>query len=48
VNFALQITPGLRSGKRAGHILLLIILLPKTADKACINMRAVWAVAESC
>jgi hypothetical protein len=27
---------------------LLIILAPETLDKAYINIRAVWAVAESC
>jgi hypothetical protein len=39
---------GLRSGERAGQIPLLIILSSKTSDKACIDIRAVWAVAESC
>jgi hypothetical protein len=38
---------GLRSGERAGQIPLQIILSPKTSDKACIDMRAVWTVAES-
>jgi hypothetical protein len=39
---------GLRSGECAGQISLLIILSPKTLDKACIDIRALWAVAESC
>jgi hypothetical protein len=38
---------GLRSGERCGQIML-TVLSPKTSDKACIDMRAVWAVAESC
>jgi hypothetical protein len=53
VNFVLQTTPWqktqkLRSGKRAGQILLFTILSPKTSDKDCRDIRAVWTVAESC
>jgi hypothetical protein len=39
---------GLKSGELASQISLLIILSPKTLDKACIYTRAMWAVAESC
>jgi hypothetical protein len=39
---------GLRSGERAGQMPLLIILSPETSDKAFIDIRAVWAVSESC
>jgi hypothetical protein len=39
---------GLRSGDRAGQKTLLIILSSKTLDKACIDIRAMWSVAESC
>ena len=53
VNVVLQTTPEekitrIRSGEHAGQIPLLIILSPKTLDKACIDICAVWAVAESC
>jgi hypothetical protein len=44
INFVLQTTPG----ECAGQVSLLIILSPKTSDKAYIDIRAVWAVAESC
>jgi hypothetical protein len=53
VNLALQTTPqkkksqGVRSGERASHVPQLIILSP-TSDKACIDIRAAWAVAQSC
>jgi hypothetical protein len=33
---------GLRSGEHAGQIPLLIILFPKTSDKDCTDIRAVW------
>jgi hypothetical protein len=51
VNVVLQ-TPqkksqGVRSGVRASQVPQLIILSP-TSDKACIDIRAVWAVAQSC
>jgi hypothetical protein len=38
----------LRSVERVGQIPLLITLSPKISDKACIDMCAVWTVAESC
>jgi hypothetical protein len=43
-----EILQRLRSGDRACQISLLIILSPKTSDKACIDIRAVCAVAEPC
>jgi hypothetical protein len=52
VNLVLQTTPqkisqGVRSGERASQVPQLIILSP-TSDKACLDIRAVWAVAQSC
>jgi hypothetical protein len=38
---------GLRSGENADQISLLIILSPKTSDKACVDICVVWALAES-
>jgi hypothetical protein len=38
---------GLRLAERAGQIPLLIILFPKASDKACLDIRAVWAAAET-
>jgi hypothetical protein len=51
VNLVLQTTPQKKSrvrlGERAIQVPQLIILSP-TSDKACIDIRAVWAVAQSC
>jgi hypothetical protein len=52
VNLVLQTTPpkksqGVRLGERPSQVPQLIIL-SSTSDKACIDIRAVWAVAQSC